>query len=163
MRKNSKSLFWARKKPLRARGHTHPIFDAQEILKSAIFCGETTRVGKASDWEAEGSRFNSRCAQTQTGWAGHLEIWILPHPETDDFAGFGDGKCDNCPGVEQIWGDIEKCLYYHPMPEQIMWVQPPKTLLFVEIEGFRKMSSGGQQLRFSKMSGSIFPGRGSPD
>ena len=32
-----------------------------------------------------------------------------------------------------------------------MWVQPPKTLLFCEIEGFRKMLGGGvEKLRCSQ-------------
>ena len=66
------------------------------------------------------------------------------------FDTFGDGKRDNCTPVEKKWGEIEKCLYYHYVPEQIMWVRTPKTLLFVEIEGFRKMLGGVEQMLILK-------------
>ena len=32
-----------------------------------------------------------------------------------------------------VRSDIKKCLYYHGMAERIRWVQPPKSLLCVEI------------------------------
>ena len=62
------------------------------------------------------------------------------------FDSFGDGKCDNCTPVEKKWGEIETCLYYHYVPEQIMWVPGSESWLFVEIEGLRKMSCGGRQM-----------------
>ena len=65
--------------------------------------------------------------------------WILSHPEMEAFDSSGDGKFDNCPPVEKIWGEIEKCLYYHYVPEQIMWVPGSESWLFVEIEGCRQM------------------------
>ena len=42
------------------------------------------------------------------------------------------------------------------MPEQIMWVQPPKTLLFVEIEGFWERSGGGRKIKIFKNAWEYF-------
>ena len=120
---------------------------------------------KASDWEAEGTRFNSRRAQDgRTARARRPEIWILPHPEMQVLGSFGDGEWDNCPKVKKIWGEIEKCLYYHPMAEQFMWVLGSGSWVFVEIEGLRKMSGGGSKnVDFQKCLEVFLPGRGSPD
>ena len=67
-------------------GSTHPLFLMhRKSLKGAVFCGERTRVGRASDWEAEGSRFDSWCAQTQTDrFCPTLDLAIL--------TGFGTEK-----------------------------------------------------------------------
>ena len=66
------------------------------------------------------------------------------------FDSLGDGKCDNCTPVEEMWGEIEKCLYYHPMAEQFMWVPASGSWVFVEIGGLRKMSGGGRKISIFK-------------
>ena len=104
---------------------------------------------KASDWEAEGTRFNSWCAQGP-------EIWILPHPEMEVLGSFGDGEWDSWSKVKKIWGEIEKCLYYHYVAEQIMWVPGSGSWVFGEIGGLRKCWVGVEKCRFLKMPGSIF-------
>ena len=63
---------------------------------------------------------------------------------------FGDGEWDNCPEVKKIWGEIEKCLYYHPMAEQFMWVPGSGSWVFVEIGGLRQMLGGDRQMSIFK-------------
>ena len=120
-------------------------------------------MGKASDWEAEGTRFNSRCAQTWMGWPDsqksgfcHTLKWtiltVLGTENAITALGWSRYGVRLKMSILPLYAGVD---YVGPAPQNSGICRDRRIL--------RKVGWGSKNEDFQKCLGVFFPGRGSPD